>query len=784
MRFLTSWFRRRSSSFGGLLAALVLFGAVLNRWYGHVLRHPADYLFGGGGDALKNYYTLAYYLRYDTGLRFSGMNYPWGEHVVFTDNQPVLALAAKMLQNLGLLGPDGAVGLINFLMLAAQLLAVGLLYGIARRARLPAWYAAGLAVLVVALSPQHERLLAHYGLAYSCLFPLGWYLLLRLWHDNRRPAWGWALPYVATTALAGMLHPYHLLITTVFALATWAVWLVRSKREAGWALRAAGMALVLLLPLALFQGWLAATDAVSDRPDNPWGFLLFHTTWQSVFLPGWEPWHSAWQAAFHSADITWEGTVYVGLVAALALLLVLVRAGRRLLGGLGWRALHPAEPAAFYLSGWAAVLALLFASAYPFRWGLEWMVPYLGPLRQFRGLGRFAWSFYYVFSLYAGYYFYLLFRYLRQRRVAAVAAAVLALVVVVWLAEGWVFYRDRAQRAQANANAFVLLNPDQPYRNYLFGARREAADFQAVLPLPYFHVGSEKFSIERSGEAMSQGMRLSLELGLPLAAVMLSRTSTAQALQLVQLLGHPLLPKPLAGRLPSAKPLLLMVTHEALTANEAALLRRATLLYTAPDITLYELPVAAFASTAPAALARFALRRDSLTALAGGVLVAGPTAGIQALAFDGQPAPAAFGTPLGASAGQGLARVAVLAPLPADTASYEISAWCWAGARAALPVMVVRQRSSAGTDTRLAETNAANSTDVAGAWVRTSAVVRPLPGGAPLEIWFDRDDFVVDDLLVRPRAATVYQRRANGTLWLNNYPLLPPPAVLPANPRP
>lgn len=50
-----------------------------------------------------------------------------------------------------------------------------------------------------------------------------------------------------------------------------------------------------------------------------------------------------------------------------------------------------------FAAGFALVL---IGCGFPFAIpGMEWMVDYLGPFRQFRGLGRFTWIFYYGANL-------------------------------------------------------------------------------------------------------------------------------------------------------------------------------------------------------------------------------------------------------------------------------------------------------------------------------------------------------------------------------------------------
>lgn len=78
--------------FAALLTALLL---LLYYWYPIINADSISY--GIYGDGYKNYYTLAYYLQNDQGSHFSGMNYPYGENILFTDNQPAMAFILKGL---------------------------------------------------------------------------------------------------------------------------------------------------------------------------------------------------------------------------------------------------------------------------------------------------------------------------------------------------------------------------------------------------------------------------------------------------------------------------------------------------------------------------------------------------------------------------------------------------------------------------------------------------------------------------------------------------------------
>src|SRR4051812_8595675 len=64
----------------------------------HITRHPGHSMITIVGDGAKNYYTYLYEVLYGKGIWFTGMNYPYGEHLVYTDAQPLIAVPLAFLR--------------------------------------------------------------------------------------------------------------------------------------------------------------------------------------------------------------------------------------------------------------------------------------------------------------------------------------------------------------------------------------------------------------------------------------------------------------------------------------------------------------------------------------------------------------------------------------------------------------------------------------------------------------------------------------------------------------
>jgi hypothetical protein len=121
-------------------------------------------------------------------------------------------------------------------------------------------------------------------------------------------------------------------------------------------------------------------------------------------------------------------------------------------------------------------------------------------------------------------------------------------------------------------------------------SRHDFTQYQAILPLPYFHVGSENYWLGDHSPVMPQAYAASLGTGLPLTAVMLSRTSITQTLLNLDLVLEAYHEYPILNEFPDDRPLLLLRHKKGgLTAWEQALVRKAVPLDENTDLRIYSL---------------------------------------------------------------------------------------------------------------------------------------------------------------------------------------------------
>jgi len=563
---------------------------------GKMIFHPNQHMLDTGVDGLKNYTNTMYYVRHDSGFHYSGMNYPYGEHITFTDNQPLFALLLNAWDDHVFPIADQIPGIFNILMLGSFVAGMLLMYYLARYFQLPKWYAIILAFLIGAMAPQWQRVHGHFALSYAFLVPVAWILLLHSQpHKSRHGVYVGLL--ILYGCLMSLIHVYYAMILAVFVMAFYVVKALQERHTRKTWIRHIVYGLVIAItPLIAFKLFLWITDPITDRPSNPYGFFDHQTIWEGVFLASEGPLWSFWNQFVKVQRTKDEGYAYVGWVAALVALFTLFKWGKSLRRRKAARMFTATHQKEMRTSFWAAFLVLLFSMGVPFN-QLPFLLELLSPLKQFRSLGRFAWVFYYVFTLYAGIYVYLLFRMFKMRRMYSMAYWVLSLMLLLWLAEGWILIKHRNDRFKAYGTPNLLQQPRLDYIDWLEAHGYQPADFQAIMAVPAYFIGSEKFSPPINFFSYRESITASWQTGLPMVCGLLSRTSLTQSLKLVQLTSSHHIEKEILSDFPNSKPLLLIVAEdEPATAHELALAAKAQLLSRRENISLYKLPLSAFES--------------------------------------------------------------------------------------------------------------------------------------------------------------------------------------------
>lgn len=753
----------------------VIFAAFLLLWYFFkgILFNPNAYLFSYGGDGIKNYFTPAYYIKYGEGFLFKGMYYPHFEHVIFTDNQPFIAGVLRFIQTYFFSLDGYTIGIFNGLMILSIGLTVLLLYYIARYYTLPHWYALVVSILITALSPQIARLVGHYALSYTCYIPLLWFLLIKNEQSNdRRGGNKFFILLLLTITVFGFIHPYYLFIGVLFiGISYLCLFFLKSRnKKISYLLYAL---LIFIIPFLIFQLLMWATDSyASDRPDAPYGFYIYRAYWESIFLPTDTPLAAFINKAIKIRSADWEGRAYVGIIGFFVAVFTIYHLISRL-----WKRNRSSAlgflPDNFIPILAAATLVALFSLAIPFIWGLDFLLDLMPPVRQFRSLGRFAWVFYYVFSLYTAYALYAWYLHL-IRRFVVIPVLILVLSLSVWGVEAH-WHLGRHASAIKNKIAADFFGTNNPAVLLATQDTSFFSNYQAIIPLPYGIVGSEKLYI---GDLHGGELKTAYFSGIPLINGFTSRTSIPMALQHTQVVSSPYIEKEISAQLLPDKDLLIVLNNEFkenLSENEKYLLQKSDSLFDGGGITYYTLSIKDFSDNDIDRVKRtFEAQSDSILQSHNNLLVNIPDSVEATFVWENFTANADGITALGSSylsvkENSKELWKGVLTPL--DSGLYEISCWFQVldDGTCGMPELLYSEIKPDGTATEQKSVCAKSFADIYHNWVRCSFLVPPVSANNVAVVTTKGQNIVIASLLIHPQQAAVYAPLKSGTLMYNNF---------------
>ncbi|HET6556474.1 MAG TPA: hypothetical protein VFG54_04110 [Prolixibacteraceae bacterium] len=565
----------------GILLTLVLSFSVVYLFFGPLMKDPNQVYFSPHGDGLKSYAAAIYHVYHDSTLfRANIQNYPYGEMAFFAASQPMISIRIKMMSNVGIDVRPYFVGIANLGMLLSIVVAAIFLYLLFTEFQVAWWFAAIASVGIAMLSPQIGRLGGHFSVVHLMWLPMLMWLLLRF---DRHKSWMYSILIGLTTFLAAGMHMYFFALFGFLFLFYWIyvlVWGNMKVKEYKWVLH---VFIQLIIPLILVQILTGFNDTVTDRTTHPWGLFVFRAYFESVFLPLGRPYAGILQTLKVKQDFEWEAYAFIGLVALIGIAVGIIYTIIGIVKGRAWWKVGDSNLLTAFL--WASVASLLLSFSIPFNWGLKSMLEYLGPIQQLRALARFSWLFYYVINVLVFIGIYRLWK--RGIFMKVIAVASLAFL----LYDGYLNIRVYAP--QLNNRIPELEDASNSTPENAWVSLINPNDYQAILPLPYFHVGSENVWLESKCESMRQSVIVSLKSGLPSMGVSLSRTSISQSYKSLELISTPVGPYRVKSDLPNSKPILVMVDNcNNLTPNERNIVEHSTQVWQGPKFAFYSLPVA------------------------------------------------------------------------------------------------------------------------------------------------------------------------------------------------
>ncbi len=548
--------------------------------------HPNSYMFANSGDGLKNYFTYSYHIKHDTSLvNFEGMNYPYGEHFLYTDCHPALATLFRSLSGIFPFFSNYSVGLLNFLMIVSIFLTFIVIYLLLTELSVTRWLSLLFSIGITMLAPQIFRLGGHLALSYSVAIPLSWLLIIKCLKNKTNYSLK-ILLFINNTFWL-FIHAYLGVIVLFFLIAMLVFQIISDPGRRKNTMHYLGLASTTILPIVLFYLFLALTDTHTGRTNNPSGFFLYVAEADDVFVPSHPPLRPLLDLLTgNGIRQQWEAWGYVGIVTTLMVLIFIFMGIFRMVKRKRTTIDRFFGSPIMNISLIAAFVVLLFAMAIPFRQFpvLAEIIPFV---KQFRALGRFTWPFYFVATVFTVTVINKIYSdslSSKGRYLALLLAIVAGLANIV---EGLPYHHEMAWTITQSPNLFQRKNLDKSLNSAIDAIK--ADDYQAIISLPFFYQGSESYSRPRNDETARASIIFSYNTNIPLVCTNLTRVSVQESKNIVQLVSPDFYEKEIQKHLPDNRPFLVLRSSDGITGYEEAILKKCKPLYLSNEISLYSL---------------------------------------------------------------------------------------------------------------------------------------------------------------------------------------------------
>ena len=517
----------------------------------HIFLHLNSLLSSITSDTVKNYFTYMYHIQHDKDmLHFEGMAYPYGEHVVYTDCQPLLTFFLRLLP----FTHPYLIGILHGLIYLSFIISPLILYSTFIRFNTDRFTAFFAALAIALLSPQFLKINAgHFGLAYGAMIPFSLYLLS--WYMQAKQNKVLVYMMIYQTALF-LIHPYMGFSISLFHVMAFSFYYLIHKNYKTSLPKLIVEVCLNLLPIVLFKVFMVLSDHHPNRTTEPFGLNGMVENIDSILAPVFGPFKGLMETMFHNRSMHYEGHSYIGffsLLMSIGFLVLMVFAFKKI----QWNA--------FALSILFSAFILLLVS-----FGLhQKLMSALGLdvafMNQFRATCRFAWFFYYALPLFLVIHI--------QPNIKNVTRLKLGLVfpllffTINMVEANGMFSMDK-QVFWHFRNIFSNKQLSTEEQKYLQIISQKKV--QAIVPLPLYHSGTEMYDRIGFNNSMIPSMIYACQTGIPIYSAMMSRTSITETENGLNLLNSYLSHKPAADKLKGGE-FFVIRTEKELMPDEARL---------------------------------------------------------------------------------------------------------------------------------------------------------------------------------------------------------------------
>ena len=539
--------------------------------------HPGNTIFFDIGDGLKNIFTLVSYVKepvHESLFRYHSFQYPFGDYIYYTDNDPLLAMPLKWFCHHIYDISAYSIILLNLTVILNIAVCGALVFSLFQRITGNRPISFLMALMLPWINMQVLRIWAgHYAFSYSSFTLIAIWLVV-LWDKykySRRRQLLIACAMCAFSVLSFLAQGYYIAITTFYMASSLFIYGLYTVK---WPIGRRAIITAIAYAIAAFAcvlALVALTDSylpLRREGANGYDWMMQKVRVTALFS-AYDFQHFSFPFRYgapHVADP--ESAAYLGNVGLYALLLLAALMLRT-----PWRRSVMQAQRTFFkdpLKGslFLGSLVMLFISMGEHYYtgdapgqGVH-IINFMNPMyyihfftkrvEQFRSLERFIWPFYFCFYLWISYTLaFLIQQYGKNFKIAVTAAIVLLGGAEV--ADYIIATRQRCNNPNPfSEQALAKVKPHIPLTEY-----------QAILPIPYYFAGSEDYDYTLNDTHVwsRETYQLSYMTGLPLMACKMSRTPPVYNKMLMDMVTRDTLWNELKMKL-TTQPVLVMVNRK------------------------------------------------------------------------------------------------------------------------------------------------------------------------------------------------------------------------------
>ena len=539
-------------------------------------------------DLIKDIYTTTYHTRYDTSFTHcTAMAYPYGEQYTYTGLQILVSAPLQLLQKMGVTDAwKACLPLINFYIIISIFLCALFLYLLLNELKLPPLPSLLGAIGITFLMPQLQRMGGHLTLSYLCIIPMALYFIARL-HNTHH--WKWSVSYGILLIISALIHPYYLAFLADISI-VYMVYLLFTHKKNQWTVSIIVLhfCIQFILPVLIFFGLTSIGNIPLDRTTVPDGMYYYRGRLIGLLLPFYRYYfNTELKEIMGIAAPEWETCCYIGIVALITLIVWVIHVICDLLHLRFTRLFHPTDNTLLNIFLWASILLFLMASILPvITQNHPSIANKLAVLAQFRALGRMLWLPFITLNLLAVYW---VWQWILRLQRKWLKTTILLLVIFAYAFE-----------IHSHAQLSIWPQPYPEWTDYDNKAPENQwikqinpSEYQAILSLPVFNVGSEHYHLHALEDMLQLNTYVAFKTRLPLICNYSSRSSITRAYNCIELSWKPWKDYNILKDLPNDRPLLIVASSDVslLNPNEKRILDYSDSVLTTETFSLHRISI-------------------------------------------------------------------------------------------------------------------------------------------------------------------------------------------------